>query len=146
MIRKLSIFFFVLLSVATYAANMTFYGPGNFSTASLWTGSALPNAGDNLTISRGACTVTASDSNVYGSLTIQSGITFNQQTYDISCGAYSCAGLDIRGVSTNSGLTCSGFYMAATSSAKWSTGSKITNSGNCNIPAGIISAGNYLTY
>ncbi|MBA4312717.1 MAG: hypothetical protein C0417_08815 [Chlorobiaceae bacterium] len=63
----------VMLLVASdpvVSANRTFTGPGNFSDATKWSGSSIPNAGDNLWI-RGTCTFdNAANSLAYGALDV----------------------------------------------------------------------------
>ncbi|MGH8244842.1 MAG: hypothetical protein ACREUU_00250, partial [Gammaproteobacteria bacterium] len=65
-----AVVFALSVSESALAANKTFTGPGNFSTATLWNGNSLPAVGDNLTI-RGACTFDNGASNLaYGTLTL----------------------------------------------------------------------------
>lgn len=60
-------------AASAQAANKTFTGPGNFSTAALWSGGTVPAAGDNLRIN-GTCTFDDAANNLaYGTLEVSRG-------------------------------------------------------------------------
>lgn len=61
-------------AASAQAANKTFTGPGNFSTAALWSGGTVPAAGDNLRIN-GTCTFdnAVANNEVYGTLEVSRG-------------------------------------------------------------------------
>lgn len=66
---------FLIAPSTALAANKTFTGTGNFSTATLWNGNSLPAAGDNLSI-RGTCTFDNAANNLaYGTLSLGGGVT-----------------------------------------------------------------------
>jgi len=116
-------------------ANRQFLGTTNtdFATASNWDGgSSLPSASDNLQISSN-CILPANDSNVYGTLLIDSSKTFNIQTYNFSCGAITINGILKISNSSANGLTCGGLDFKTGAKFDIAVSGKVHNSGNINI-------------
>ncbi len=111
-------------------AAKTFTGPGNFNDNTKWDGSVLPAAADTLTITTGTCTVTANDATVYGTMAINSGITFDYATFNISTGVVTVTGVHKIGVSAGTGCTCTGLTFITGSSRDWQLTSVINLSGS----------------
>lgn len=117
-------------------ATRTFNGTTNttFSTASNWDGGvSVPSAADNIIIASN-CVLTANDATVYGTLTVNNGISFNIQTFDFNCGITVINGTYQIGISSSNGFTCSGFTANIGSSLDFQNTSKINNGGNYSCP------------
>jgi hypothetical protein len=133
--KILTILALVMLCSLSFGASKVFTGPGDFLDNTKWDGSALPAAGDSLSIGTGNCTMSASASSVYGTLVVQSSISLDLGTCSLSVGAASIGGTLKVGHSGGSGFTCAGL-LAGSTSLDLQTDSLLSNSGNLTLSAG----------
>lgn len=106
-----------------------FQADGNFNDATKWNNGTLPAAGANIIINA-VCTQTANDATVYGTVNITAGSSFDQSTYNFTCGAMTVNGTYKSGVSAGTGLTTAGLTVASGGKLDLQDTSKINNSGN----------------